>query len=140
MKWAPNAADRFYHLLTSNFYVGTVFNRVLPGFVAEFGLSGKPERGQKWQKIIGKADPKVKSNINATIAFATSSVGCVRPPPKGHACPPLPRPRGTEVFVNMGDNQFLDDQGYVPFGRVTLGYAFLETLKRVDPTQAQQAK
>merc|ERR1711871_304000 len=86
-KWAPNAADRFYHLLVSKQFVGTVFNRVVPGFVAEFGLSGDPVKDQKWQRIQSRSDPKVKSNTNATIAFATSAIGCVRPPRKGQACP-----------------------------------------------------
>lgn len=147
-EWAPHAADRFYHLLHTQYFQGTRFNRIVPGFVAEFGLTGNPWKDKRWQKTIGKADPLIKigskkvmnSNINGTIAFSTSAFGCVRPPAKGGNCPALPKPRSSLVFINLGDNSFLDKQGYVPFGRVTLNFDVLASLGKAEFTMAQQSK
>lgn len=40
--WAPKEADRFYNLVSNNYYNDTRFYRVVPGFVAQFGPSGNP--------------------------------------------------------------------------------------------------
>ena len=42
--WSPNGADLFYNLVRHHFYDGAAsFFRVLPGFMAQFGLSPYPE-------------------------------------------------------------------------------------------------
>src|SRR5579872_1606071 len=46
--WAPNGADRFYNLVRHHFYDGAAFFRVLPGFMAQFGLSAYPEVSKVW--------------------------------------------------------------------------------------------
>ena len=38
--WAPNGADRFYNLVRSGYYDGLRFFRVIPGFMAQFGIHG----------------------------------------------------------------------------------------------------
>src|SRR5947208_304958 len=37
--WAPRGADRFYNLVKNHFYDGQKVFRVVPGFVAQFGIS-----------------------------------------------------------------------------------------------------
>ena len=46
--WAPLGSDRFYNLVKYHFFDGASFFRVLPGFVAQFGLSAKPEISKAW--------------------------------------------------------------------------------------------
>ncbi len=46
--WAPLGADRFYQLVGQQFFDGEKFFRVVPGFVAQFGLNGDPKRNEAW--------------------------------------------------------------------------------------------
>lgn len=100
--WAPLGADRFYNLVRHHFYDhGTVF-RVVPGFVAQFGISGYPAVTEAWRGTDIKDDPVTQSNKRGYITFATAG----------------PNTRTTQVFVNLKDNTGLDRQGFAPFGVV----------------------
>ncbi len=37
--WAPRGADRFYNLVRAGFFTDCAFYRVIPGFMAQFGVS-----------------------------------------------------------------------------------------------------
>ncbi|MGI9072540.1 MAG: peptidylprolyl isomerase [Bryobacteraceae bacterium] len=103
--WAPLGADRFYHLTKMGFYDGDRFFRALRGFVVQFGVNGDPKVNKKWSEIPIKDDPPKVSNKPGTVTFATSG----------------PNSRSTQIFINIGDNSRLDDQGFTPFGEVTQG-------------------
>ena len=47
--WAPIGADRFYNLVKKHFFDGDKFFRVVPGFVAQFGISPYPAVSKAWQ-------------------------------------------------------------------------------------------
>jgi peptidyl-prolyl cis-trans isomerase A (cyclophilin A) len=100
--WAPIGADRFYNLVQHHFYDNSPIFRVVPGFVAQFGLSGFPPVSAAWKKTEIKDDPVVKSNKKGTITFATAG----------------PHTRTTQVFINLAENQRLDRMGFAPFGEV----------------------
>jgi peptidyl-prolyl cis-trans isomerase A (cyclophilin A) len=78
---------------------------VLPGFVAQFGLSAKPEISRVWASATIKDDPVKQSNLEGYLTFATAG----------------PNTRTTQVFINLGDNQNLDGMGFSPFGKVIEG-------------------
>src|SRR2546422_9822549 len=53
--WAPHGADRFYNLVRSGFYDGVRFFRVIPGFMAQFGIHGDTGVTTAWR---GRANPE----------------------------------------------------------------------------------
>lgn len=103
--WAPLGADRFYELTKAGFYDDDRFFRALRGFVVQFGVNGDPKINKKWSEMPISDDPPKVSNKPGTVTFATSG----------------PNSRSTQIFINIGDNSRLDDQGFTPFGEVTQG-------------------
>lgn len=74
--------------------------------MVQFGLAADPKATAKWKKNI-QDDPKNPdvSNEAGTITFATAG----------------PNTRTTQLFVNLGNNAFLDGMGFTPFGKVIEG-------------------
>jgi len=106
--WAPREADRFYNLVRYHFYDGASLFRIVPGFVAQFGIPAKPEIAKVWANANIQDDPATQSNLRGYITFAQSGA---------------PNSRNTQVFINYGDNSRLDHygQGFAPFGKVIEG-------------------
>src|SRR2546425_13326973 len=55
--WAPHGADRFYNLVRSGFYDGVRFFRVIPGFMAQFGIHGDTGVTTAWRVRAIPDDP-----------------------------------------------------------------------------------
>jgi peptidyl-prolyl cis-trans isomerase A (cyclophilin A) len=100
--WAPLGADRFYNLVKHHFYDYASIFRVVPNFVAQFGISAYPAVTKAWRGTDVKDDPVTQSNKRGYITFATSG----------------PNTRTTQVFINFKDNSRLDGLGFAPFGIV----------------------
>lgn len=100
--WAPLGADRFYNLVKHHFYDNASIFRVVPGFVAQFGISAYPQVTAAWKQTEFKDDPVTQSNKKGSITFATAG----------------PNTRDTQVYINLKDNTFLDTRGFAPFGTV----------------------
>jgi peptidyl-prolyl cis-trans isomerase A (cyclophilin A) len=112
-EWAPIGADRFYNLVKNGFYDGTRFFRVRPGFMAQFGLNGDPNVQTAWQRASLRDEPPMKSNTRGYVSFTKES---------------LPNTRFTQIFINYGDNSYLDGQGFAPFGQVVTGMQIVDKL------------
>ena len=101
-------------LVGNGFYEDCRFFRVLPGFIAQFGINGDPNVMREWRSSSIPDDPVRVSNSRGTIVFATAG----------------PNTRTTQIFVNTRDqgNSFLDKQGFSPFGEVLEGMDVVEKL------------
>jgi peptidyl-prolyl cis-trans isomerase A (cyclophilin A) len=109
--WAPIGAQRFYELVKDGFYDECRFFRVLPGFMVQFGINGSPEKHRKWGRNI-RDDEVQQSNKKGYVTFATAG----------------PNTRTSQVFVNYANNDFLDGQGFAPFGEVIEGMHNVEAI------------
>ena len=104
--WAPIGAAHFQTLVTSSFFTDTKIFRVIPNFMAQFGIHGDPVVMRRYKDNKIKDDVKgKKSNERGTVTFATSG----------------PNSRTTQLFINFKNNAFLDGQGFTPFGTVISG-------------------
>jgi len=113
--WAPHGADRFYNLVRAGFYTDCSFFRVLRTprpFMAQFGISPNPAIASAWQNANIPDDPKKETNTRGRVTFAMGG----------------PNTRTTQIFVNYGDNSFLDNQNFPPFGEVIEGMEVVDQL------------
>lgn len=119
-EWAPLASERFKELLELGFYRRSRFHRVIPGFIAQFGISTSREQNSAWLCQTCKPLPdeaRRQSNKKGTLSFAQASAK---------------NSRQTQVFINLSDNgglpNFLDSQNFTPFARVVSGMELLPRL------------
>jgi len=110
--WAPLGADRFYNLVKRGYFTDAAFFRVVPNFIVQFGLSADPAVNRVWRNANIKDDAVTQSNKPGYITFATAG----------------PNTRTTQLFINFGNNTFLDRQGFAPFGQVTSGMDVVQKL------------
>lgn len=103
--WAPIGADRFYNLVRGKFYDGCAFFRVIPGFMAQFGISPNPQVSAAWSAQDLRDEPVKQSNKRGFISYAKAG----------------PNTRTTQVFINYGDNSRLDADDFAAFGEVIEG-------------------
>jgi len=110
--WAPNGADRFYNLVKNGFYDGCRFFRVVRDFMVQFGLNADPGVSKVWRAANIPDDKRKESNQRGYITFATAG----------------PNTRTTQLFINFGNNSFLDSQGFTPFGKVSKGMEVVDSI------------
>ena len=122
-KWAPLGVARVLELVESDFFKDVRFFRVLPNFMAQFGISGDPAMAAHWHRKVIQDDPVSQTNQKGYVTFATSGKNS----------------RTTQLFINFKHNQFLDGQGFSPVGEVVEGFSDVERINaeyRELPKQA----
>jgi len=122
----PKTSENFLNYARSGFYDGTIFHRVINGFMIQGGghLSGMKEKITE-KPIENEAD-RASSNLIGTIAMARTSD---------------PHSATAQFFINVADNKFLDFRnktengwGYCVFGKVTSGIDIVNKIKSVKTT------
>jgi len=114
--WSPAGVDRVWHLMDNDYYAGARIYRVVPGFVAQWGLTGDPELDSIWRGHTLADEPTVASNLRGVVAFARAG----------------PETRSTQLFVNLVDNVRLDAmmsggvEGYPPIGEIESGLEVID--------------
>lgn len=94
-EWSPKGVDRFYQLLKYGYYNDVAIYRVVPKFVAQFGIHNDSLTNKSWQKGI-EDEPVLQKNDAMTLAFARGGVNT----------------RSNQVFINLKDNYRLDKLAY----------------------------
>jgi peptidyl-prolyl cis-trans isomerase A (cyclophilin A) len=102
---SPNGADRFYNLVRSGYFKDVAFFRVIPGFMAQFGIHGDPKVSAAWRPARIDDEPVKAGNTRGAITFAKGG----------------PNSRTTQLFINFADNSRLDAMGFPSFGKVVEG-------------------
>jgi peptidyl-prolyl cis-trans isomerase A (cyclophilin A) len=102
---APLGADRFYNLVKSGYFKDIAFFRVIPGFMAQFGIHGDPKVAAAWRPARIQDDPVKSGNARGAISFAMAG----------------PNTRTTQFFINLVNNSRLDGMGFSSFGKVVEG-------------------
>ncbi len=118
-EWAPLGAERFHELVQAGFYDECRFFRVVPGFVVQWGMNGDPAVYAKWKDREIKDDKVTQSNREGMITFASRG----------------PNTRTCQLFINLADNQRLDDLGFAPFGKVVEG---LDVVQKITSEYGQR--
>lgn len=121
---APISVENFLAYARSGYYAGTVFHRVIPGFVVQGGGLD----AELHDKVDGRLPPiKNESandlkNVRGSVAMARTSA---------------PDSATSQFFINVADNTFLDREnardkvGYAVFGRVVEGMDVVEKIEEV---------
>ncbi len=118
---APKTCANFLQYVTDGFYDGTIFHRVINGFMIQGGgmMSGMIPK-QTRDPIENEAKNGL-GNLTGTLAMARTS---------------QPHSATAQFFINVSDNKFLDypgqdGWGYCVFGRVTEGMDVVNKIKGV---------
>ena len=120
---APVSAENFVAYVKSGHYDGTIFHRVIPGFMAQGGgFTEKWEQKSTQAPIKNEADNGLL-NKRGTIAMARTSD---------------PQSATAQFFINYADNAFLDFKsptpqgwGYAVFGEVVEGMDVVDKMAAV---------
>jgi peptidyl-prolyl cis-trans isomerase A (cyclophilin A) len=110
--WAPNGVQRFYNLVRAGYYDNNYFFRVLD-FMAQVGISSRPEVNRVWADRTMFDDRVIQSNRRGTVTFAAAGE---------------PNSRSTQFFINKTENSRLDPLKFAPFGEVVEGMEFADQL------------
>ncbi|WP_242523940.1 peptidylprolyl isomerase [Microbulbifer salipaludis] len=114
---APETVENFLAYVDSGFYNGTIFHRVIPGFMAQgggftFDFQEKPTR----DPVVNESNNGL-SNERGTISMARTND---------------PDSATAQFFINLVDNSRLDGSadkpGYTVFGKVLLGMSVVQQI------------
>ncbi len=118
---APETVRNFEKLVRDGFYNGTLFHRVIPGFMIQGGdPNTKTDNKSSW----GQGGPGY--NINAEFSSRSHLRGIV-----SMARSQDPNSAGSQFFIVTSDSAFLDRE-YTVFGQVTEGMDVADKIVKVQ--------
>lgn len=125
---APKSVENFLDYAKEGFYNGTVFHRVIPGFMIQGGGYAKDLQEKKTRAPIHNEANNGLSNLKYTVSMART---------------PDPHSARAQFFINLVDNKRLDFSadtsgatwGYAVFGKVIKGQEVVDKIAAI-PTGA----
>lgn len=121
---APNTVQNFVNYVKKGHYNGTIFHRVIDGFMIQGGgMDANMREKQTDAPIRNEANNGLK-NDTYTIAMARTA---------------QPHSATAQIFINVEDNSMLnypsrDGWGYAVFGKVTQGTEVVDAIRKVRTT------
>ncbi len=117
---APITVKNFLQYVDDGFFDGTIFHRVIPGFMIQGGgFTESMEQKKTRDPIKNEADNGLK-NLRGTLSMARTQVV---------------DSATTQFFINVADNDFLDhgsrDFGYAVFAKVSEGMEVVDRIVKV---------
>ena len=121
---APLSVKNFLDYVNSGFYNGTIFHRVMPGFMIQGGGFTADRKQKETRAPIKNEADNGLTNDRGTIAMARTA---------------SPDSATSQFFINVVDNAGLnrpkpDGHGYAVFGKVVAGMEVVDKIV-VTPTQ-----
>ncbi len=120
---APKTVENFLQYVKDGFYDGTIFHRVIPGFMAQGG-GFTPNFQQK------PVRPAIRNEAGNGLRNATGTVAMARTAD--------PHSATAQFFINVSENDFLDFKspddkgyGYTVFARVTSGMDVVQKMLQI---------
>jgi len=119
---APKTVENFLNYVKSGHYDGTIFHRVIDGFMIQGGGFSPDMRQKPTEDPVENEANNGLTNDRYTIAMARTSD---------------PHSASAQFFINVNDNDFLnfpgsDGWGYCVFGKVTSGTEVVDTIGKVE--------
>jgi peptidyl-prolyl cis-trans isomerase B (cyclophilin B) len=125
---APTTSANFQAYVENNFYDGTIFHRVIDGFMVQGGGMDKDMQEKPTNAPIQNEANNGLSNESGTVAMARTSD---------------PHSASSQFFINVKDNEFLNHTsetpngwGYCVFGKVIDGMDTVNAIKAVETGSA----
>lgn len=123
---APNTVNNFINLINKGFYDGTIFHRVIPGFMIQGGDPQGTGMGGPGYGIKGEFSqngfPNNLVHSRGVISMARSM---------------MPDSAGSQFFIMTADAPHLDGQ-YAAFGKVTEGMDVADTIVNVPRNRSDR--
>lgn len=113
---APNHVARIKELTREGFYDGTVFHRVIEGFMAQGGDPTGTGTGGSGKKL--RAEFSKEKHVRGTVSMARSAD---------------PNSADSQFFVVFAPSSWLDGQ-YTIWGEVVEGMEYVDQIKKGDPS------
>jgi len=119
---APKTVENFLNYVKSGHYDGTIFHRVIDGFMIQGGGFSPDMRQKLTEENVENEANNGLTNDCYTIAMARTSD---------------PHSASAQFFINVTDNDFLnypgsDGWGYCVFGKVTAGTEVVDAIGKVE--------
>ncbi len=123
---APETVENFLQYAREGFFDGTIFHRVIPGFMVQGGGFTKDMARKETRSPVRNEASATLPNLRGTVAMARTNA---------------PDSATSQFFVNVANNDFLNagvrGAGYAVFGKVTAGMGVVDNIAGVKTARVR---